>query len=118
MRNTVLILAAALAVTPALAQPLPAPASYPPVTGTATVNGLTKTDTSPVTVTTAFVAKINFQPAASPVPAGWQVDAGLIYGARGNGLTYGWSVNVADTLRDRNLLTRRRHRAAHDRPGA
>jgi len=33
MRNTVLILAAALTVTPALAQPLLAPASYPPVTG-------------------------------------------------------------------------------------
>ena len=26
-------------------------------------------------------------------------------GARGNGLTYGWNANVADTLRDRNLLS-------------
>ena len=33
MRNIALVLAAALAATSASAQPLPAPASYPPVTG-------------------------------------------------------------------------------------
>jgi len=75
------------------------------VTGSATVSGVTRTDTSPVTVTAAFTAKINFQPATVPVPSGWQIDAGLVYGARGNGLTYGWNADVADTLRDRNLLS-------------
>ena len=75
------------------------------VTGSATVGGVTHTDTSPVTVTAAFAAKINFQPATASVPAGWNVDAGLVYGSRGNGLTYGWNANVADTLRDRNLLS-------------
>jgi uncharacterized repeat protein (TIGR03806 family) len=75
------------------------------VTGSATVSGVTRTDTSPVTVTAAFAAKINFQPATAPTVSGWQVDAGLAYGNRGNGLTYGWNANVADTLRDRNLLS-------------
>jgi hypothetical protein len=75
------------------------------VTASATVSGITRTDTSQVTVTNAFSAKINFQPAHAPSVSGWQVDAGLTYGARGNGLTYGWNVNVADTLRDRNLLS-------------
>ncbi|MBA3699219.1 MAG: PQQ-dependent sugar dehydrogenase [Planctomycetes bacterium] len=75
------------------------------VTGSATVSGVTRTNTSQVTVTAAFSAKINFQPASSPVPSGWQVDAGLVYGSRGNGLTYGWNAGVADTLRDRNLLS-------------
>lgn len=75
------------------------------VTGSATVSSVTRTDTSPVTVTAAFAAKINFQPATAPTVSGWQVDAGLVYGIRGNSLTYGWSANVADTLRDRNLLS-------------
>lgn len=75
------------------------------VTGSATVNSVTRSDTSPVTVTAAFAAKINFQPATAPTVSGWQVDAGLVYAARGNGLTYGWNADVADTLRDRNLLS-------------
>ncbi len=75
------------------------------VTGSASVSGTTHTDTSPVTVTAAFAAKINFQPATAPTVAGWQVDAGLVYGARSSGLTYGWNADVADTLRDRNLLS-------------
>jgi uncharacterized repeat protein (TIGR03806 family) len=75
------------------------------VTGSASVSGTTHTDTSPVTVTAAFSAKINFQPATAPTVAGWQVDAGLVYAARGNGLTYGWNADNAETLRDRNLLS-------------
>ena len=31
--------------------------------------------------------RINFQPAASPVPAGYLKDDGAVYGARGNGYT-------------------------------
>ena len=50
---------------------------------------------------TAFAAKINYQPAPSPVPAGYLKDDGAVYGARGNGYTYGWNVVTPDT-RDRN----------------
>jgi hypothetical protein len=39
--------------------------------------------------------RINFQPASAPVPSGYLVDSGAVYGARGNGQTYGW--NVANT---------------------
>jgi len=39
--------------------------------------------------------KINFQPSSAPVPSGYLVDSGAVYGARGNGQTYGW--NVANT---------------------
>ena len=75
------------------------------VTGSATVGGTTRTDTSSVTVTAAFATKINFQPATAPTVAGWQVDAGLVFGARGNGLNYGWNADNSSTLRDRNVLT-------------
>jgi N-acetylneuraminic acid mutarotase len=53
---------------------------------------------------TGFSAKINFQPSGATAPAGYLVDAGLAYGDRGNGLTYGWAggSNTAG-LRDRNL---------------
>ena len=50
---------------------------------------------------TGFAVKINYQPAPSPVPAGYLKDDGAVYGARGNGYTYGWNVVTPDT-RDRN----------------
>jgi glucose/arabinose dehydrogenase len=50
---------------------------------------------------TGFAVKINFQPAASPVPAGYLKDDGAAYGARGNGYTYGWNALTTNT-RDRN----------------
>ena len=52
---------------------------------------------------TAFSAKINFQPAGSAIPSGYLVDAANVYGARGNGLTYGWSGDNTSQSRDRNL---------------
>jgi glucose/arabinose dehydrogenase len=45
---------------------------------------------------------VNFQPAASPVPAGYLVDGGLVYGSRGNGQTYGWTIDNTAQTRDRN----------------
>jgi glucose/arabinose dehydrogenase len=48
-----------------------------------------------------FAVKINYQPAASPVPAGYLKDDGAPYGARGNGYTYGWNAVTTNT-RDRN----------------
>ncbi|MBA3685249.1 MAG: PD40 domain-containing protein [Planctomycetes bacterium] len=49
-----------------------------------------------------FTADINFQPAASPAPTGYAVDSGLVFGARGNGLSYGWSGSLSALTRDRN----------------
>jgi len=50
---------------------------------------------------TGFAVKINYQPAASPVPAGYLKDDGAAYGARGNGYAYGWNAAATNT-RDRN----------------
>jgi glucose/arabinose dehydrogenase/PKD repeat protein len=47
-------------------------------------------------------AHINFQPAAAPIPDGYEKDDGAVFGLRTNGLTYGWDlVNSANT-QDRN----------------
>ncbi len=53
--------------------------------------------------TPAFTAaKINFQPGTAPIPPGYVADDGSVFGARGNGLSYGWDVdNTANTV-DRN----------------
>ncbi|MBI3972277.1 MAG: hypothetical protein HY332_13410, partial [Chloroflexi bacterium] len=56
----------------------------------------------PPTPTTGFGAMINFQPASAPIPAGYLKDDGATYGPRGNGYTYGWSVNNTANTRDRN----------------
>ncbi len=45
---------------------------------------------------------INFQPAAAPVPVGYLVDGGLVYASRGNGQTYGWTIDNTAQTRDRN----------------
>ena len=45
---------------------------------------------------------INFQPSAAPVPAGYLADGGLVYGSRGNGQTYGWTIDNTAQTRDRN----------------
>jgi hypothetical protein len=48
------------------------------------------------------VIRINFQPASAPVPSGYLADGGLVYGARGNGQTYGWNLANTSQTRDRN----------------
>ena len=45
---------------------------------------------------------VNFQPSTSPVPAGYLADGGLVYGNRGNGQTYGWTIDNTAQTRDRN----------------
>lgn len=50
----------------------------------------------------AFAARVNFQTASAPVPAGYVADAGAVFGDRGNGLAYGWNVSNASLARDRN----------------
>ena len=56
--------------------------------------------TTPAAPTT-FV-KINFQPAAAAVPAGYLVDSGAIFADRGNGHSYGWVNGGNNATRDRN----------------
>jgi glucose/arabinose dehydrogenase len=52
--------------------------------------------------TPGTVIRINFQPASAPVPSGYLADTGLVYGARGNGYTYGWNADNTAQTRDRN----------------
>ncbi|MBA4366652.1 MAG: hypothetical protein C0403_03320 [Desulfobacterium sp.] len=52
--------------------------------------------------------KVNFQPSASPVPAGYLKDSGLVYGDRGNGYSYGWNA-VTNETRDRGVNSDQRY---------
>lgn len=54
------------------------------------------------TATLASTIKINFQPAKSPVPAGYLVDSGSAYGNRGNGYSYGWNKSNTGGAHDQN----------------
>ena len=46
---------------------------------------------------------INYQLAGAPTPTRYLADTGLVFGARGGGLSYGWSATHEDVSRDRNL---------------
>jgi glucose/arabinose dehydrogenase len=50
-----------------------------------------------------FAAKVNFQPAASPVPAGYLPDGGATFSLRTGGERFGWNLDNATQTRDRNL---------------
>ncbi len=52
---------------------------------------------------TADVFQINFQLAGAAVPTRYLVDSGEIYGARPDGLMYGWSSDHTDVARDREI---------------
>ncbi|MES2476564.1 MAG: Ig-like domain-containing protein [Verrucomicrobiota bacterium] len=52
----------------------------------------------------SYAVKVNFQPAADPVPSGYFVDGGEVFGARPNGLNYGWNRDSAEDARDRESL--------------
>jgi probable HAF family extracellular repeat protein len=56
-------------------------------------------------LTPAFAANVNFATSTSPVPAGYVADSGAAYGARGNGLTYGWNIANTTETRRRNSAT-------------
>jgi hypothetical protein len=49
-----------------------------------------------------FVARVNFQPAAAPVPSGYLWDDGAAFAARGNGFSHGWNIDNRGNVRDRN----------------
>lgn len=62
---------------------------------------------APVNLTVATTppfagVKINFQPAAVPVPNGYLADSGAVFGDRANGFHYGWDVDNAANMTDRN----------------
>jgi hypothetical protein len=50
----------------------------------------TRLDVALQPVSPRFAAKVNFQPAAASIPAGFVVDAGAAFGVRAGGYTYGW----------------------------
>ena len=52
--------------------------------------------------TGVFGAKINFQPAGTRVPEGYETDTGAVFGVRSNRLTYGWSGDNRENTRNRN----------------
>ncbi len=49
-----------------------------------------------------FTARINFQPAGAPVPAGYLADTGAVFGLRTGGERFGWNADNAAQTRDRN----------------
>jgi probable HAF family extracellular repeat protein len=64
--------------------------------------GLHNGHTRAYLLTPAFSATVNFGPAGSPVPVGYRLDSGAVFGARGGGLSYGWNVDNSANTRDRN----------------
>jgi glucose/arabinose dehydrogenase len=56
---------------------------------------------SPLAASSSAV-RVNFQTSAAAVPSGYLKDAGLAFGARGNGQTYGWNIDNTAQMRDRN----------------
>jgi N-acetylneuraminic acid mutarotase len=52
--------------------------------------------------TTELFARVNFQPARAAMPQGYFADGGLVFGDRGNGLSYGWDADNRSSTRDRN----------------
>jgi hypothetical protein len=50
-----------------------------------------------------FIAKINFSNNTNQVPLGYVNDIGRAYGARGNGLSFGWNADNTVNARDRDV---------------
>jgi len=77
--------------------------TYPiTVSGASDANYIVTHVNGTLTVTPTFAVKINFQPASSPIPAGYLPDGGSVFGNRGNGYSYGWNVNNASFAKDRD----------------
>ncbi len=87
----------------------PAAGTYA-LTAKATDNSGATTTSSAVTVIigAAFAANINFQPAEGSPAVGYFSDTGETYGARGNGLTYGWNFSHTGDMRNRRDSNDRR----------
>jgi hypothetical protein len=79
------------------------PGTYPITASGAADANYTITHVNGTLTVTAFpVVKINFQPTGATVPAGYLRDDGALFGARGNGYSYGWNVANTSFTRDRN----------------
>lgn len=52
--------------------------------------------------TPAYSLKINFQPTAAPIPAGYLLDDGSVFAVRASGLSYGWNRDNTPDARDQN----------------
>jgi N-acetylneuraminic acid mutarotase len=57
----------------------------------------------------AFDLHVNFQPAVAAVPADYFADAGLAFGDRMNGFTYGWDAANTAGARERNTQADQRY---------
>jgi hypothetical protein len=68
--------------------------------GTGEVRRVVFTGALPIAPT--FAARVNFQTPSSRGFPGFVADIGLPFGARGNGLTYGWNFDNQATARNRN----------------
>lgn len=53
--------------------------------------------------------KINFQPSGAPIPEDYLPDCGDVFGDRGNGFSYGWSLNTTADTRDRGAAPDQRY---------
>ena len=71
------------------------------VTNTPTV-GPTTTATVTSTQPAGTSVKVNFQIGTDPAFSGYLIDGGAVYASRGNGQTYGWNVDNATWMRNRN----------------
>jgi glucose/arabinose dehydrogenase len=67
-----------------------------------TVGASDYSNTNRATTAAFSGARINFQPASSPVPNGYLPDTGAVYGSRTNGLTFGWNKSNTSNAKDRN----------------
>jgi uncharacterized repeat protein (TIGR03806 family) len=86
-----------------------APAGTFTLRATATDNFGASATSAPVTInilaplgTNAYVVKVNFQTNTATLVSGYLPDAGLVFGNRGNGYSYGWDADNTANSRERN----------------
>ncbi len=65
--------------------------------GESTFDNVSVTNGSPT-----YLTKINFQPAAASIPAGYMADSGALFAPRAGGLKYGWNRDNSVDAFDRN----------------
>jgi hypothetical protein len=58
---------------------------------------------NPTPTSPPFSVKVNFQRATTVTPDGYVADIGQTFGSRSNGLTYGWSVDKTNRVRERGV---------------
>ncbi len=94
-----------LILVPAFVAPIVVAKTLPPANtqGPTTPTTPRPANTARTTAPSGPVAlKINFQPLSLPAPAGYLIDGGEVFGERGNGWSYGWTVDRTDQARDRS----------------